>query len=78
MDDIENTSIVGMSPPWYIFANKIKHTYGCSRLIKINDLISICGVYIMVINVSDDETAFALRQVLPVSVKFGNVTLKKL
>ena len=29
----------------------------------------------MVINVSDDETAFALRQVLPVSVEFGNVTL---
>lgn len=72
MKDISDT-IVGVLPPWYTLANKIKYTYGLSDLVQVNDLIGICNQYVLVINVFNNLVAQSLRQILPETVVMGNI-----
>ncbi|MDO5517754.1 MAG: hypothetical protein Q4F66_09370 [Clostridium sp.] len=74
MKDISN-NLVGITPPWYTLANKIKYTYGLSDLVQVNDLIDICNQYVLVINVFDNLVAQSLRQVLPETVVMGNIII---
>lgn len=65
-----------LSPPWYTYANKIKYSYGCNPCIFVNDLIEKDGDYILTINTLSWDVAEALRQIIPVSESFGNITVE--
>lgn len=75
MNDISNNTDFKLSPPWYTFANKVKNTYGLSDLIQVNDLINLGSTQILVINTFNNEVAYALRQILPLTVKMGNIEI---
>lgn len=64
---------VGLSAPWYTFANQIKYTYGLSPFITVNNLAPVGDNYDLIINVCYDDVALALRQILPSFVSFGGV-----
>lgn len=66
---------VGLTAEWYTFANKVKYTYGASKLIQVNDLVQVDNEYLLVINVYDNKVASALRQILPVEKIFGNIKM---
>lgn len=69
-------STITLSPPWFTFANKIKYTYGESPFVKVNDLIELPdGNYLLNIFVTNTLVAKALRQVLPESKEFGNISV---
>lgn len=75
MTDISK-NILGISPPWYTFANKLKNTYGVSNLVQVNDLIEAqSGNYYLIINAFEDDVAYALRQILPLNIIMGNITV---
>lgn len=66
---------VNLSPPWYIFANQVKYTYGMSPYVQVLDLIKVNNDYQLSIHVSKRPVARALRQVLPLSKDFGGTTV---
>lgn len=66
---------IKLSPPWYIYANKVKYTYGQSDLIQVNDLIECGSSYLLIINAFDSDVALALRQILPTTITMGNIKL---
>lgn len=66
---------VQLSSSWYTLANKIKYTYGESENIHFNEIINIGSQYILIINIFDNNQAFALRQLIPETIEIGNITL---
>ncbi|MEG6584887.1 hypothetical protein [Dendrosporobacter sp. 1207_IL3150] len=65
-----------LSPPWYTFANEIKYTYGLSPYITVYDLEVEGDKYTLPIKVTNNnDIATALRNVLPLTHKIGNITI---
>lgn len=64
---------VKLSPPWFIFANEVKYTYGVSPYVNVQDLVQVGDNYELRIDVCNNHIAEALRQVLPQSMDFGGV-----
>lgn len=68
--------LVGLIAPWYVLANEIKYTYGMSPFVNVEDLVEgTGGNYYLPIKVKKDSVADALRQILPLSFQFGNITV---
>lgn len=67
---------IRLSPPWYTFANEIKYTYGLSPYITVYDLEGEGDKYTLTIKVTyNNDIAIALRNVLPLTHRIGNITI---
>ena len=64
-----------VSPPWVTFANKMKALFENDDDIIVNDIEDNSGNLTLMIEVKNHSKFNALEQLLPETVKFGNVTL---
>lgn len=64
-----------ISPPWITFANKMKALFENDDDIVVNDIEDNTGHLTLMIEVKSHSKFKALDQLLPETVKFGNVTL---
>lgn len=64
-----------ISPPWVTFANKMKALFENDDDIIVNDIEDNTGNLTLMIEVKNHSKFNALDQLLPETVKFGNVTL---
>lgn len=64
-----------VSPPWCTFANKMKALFENDDDIIVNDIEDNTGNLTLMIEVKNHSKFKALDQLLPETVKFGNVTL---
>lgn len=64
-----------ISPPWVTFANKMKALFENDDDIAVNDIEDNSGNLTLMIEVKNHSKFNALEQLLPETVKFGNVTL---
>ena len=64
-----------ISPPWVTFANKMKALFENDDDIIVNNIEDNTGNLTLMIEVKNHSKFKALEQLLPESVKFGNVTL---
>ena len=64
-----------ISSPWVTFANKMKALFENDDDIIVNDIEDNSGTLVLMIEVKKHSKFKALYQLLPETVKFGNITL---
>lgn len=71
---MDKSMITKLSPPWYVYHNKVKAMFGRDPQVSVRELAKMDdGSYSYLVLVSELKKAAAIKYLLPAEVDFGNV-----